>query len=215
MQFRDVSHYVSRTRKRRSLDNDHRVHRHPRVPDWAENGLQGKNFLGNFDEFRAKLLTGKTPPGYTVLVDSLKNQASTPAMRVATKNKESRARAAFGTLHRLQTAVRSCGQKHPQLLLCVSSPPVKQLPGGVSLSPQTAQSRRTQGVKDMTSLLRISDVQDRLCVSRSTVNRLIRERKLECLYVGRSPRIPDDAVEKFIMNLRDKAITIDEDEMTL
>jgi excisionase family DNA binding protein len=69
-------------------------------------------------------------------------------------------------------------------------------------------------VKAMTTLLRISDVEKRLCVSRSTVNRLIRDRKLECVYVGRSPRIPDDAVEQFIRSIRDNAITIDEDETT-
>jgi excisionase family DNA binding protein len=54
----------------------------------------------------------------------------------------------------------------------------------------------------MTSLLSISDVQDRLCVSRSTVNRLIRDQKLECVHLGRSPRIPDDSVEKLIRELR-------------
>jgi excisionase family DNA binding protein len=54
----------------------------------------------------------------------------------------------------------------------------------------------------MTVLLRISDVEERLCVSRSTVNRLIRDQKLECVHLGRSPRIPDDSVEKFIRELR-------------
>jgi excisionase family DNA binding protein len=54
----------------------------------------------------------------------------------------------------------------------------------------------------MTSLLRISDVQDRLRVSRSTVNRLIRDHKLECVHLGSSPRIPDDSVERLIRELR-------------
>lgn len=202
MQFRDVSHYVSRTRKRRSLDIDHGVHSHFGIPDCFEYGLWSKNFLTNFDEYRAKLLTGKTPPGYTVLVDSLKNLASTPAMRVATKNKGSRTAVAFVPQNRPQKTGESCGQKHPQLLRCVSSPPVKHLPGHVSHSPQTAQSRRTQEVKDMTSLLRISDVQDRLCVSRSTVYRLIRDQKIECVHLGSSLRIPDDSVEALIRELR-------------
>jgi hypothetical protein len=44
------------------------------------------------------------------------------------------------------------------------------------------------------------------------VNRLIHDRKLECVYIGRNPRIPDDAVERFIKQLRDGTFDRDENE---
>lgn len=71
-----------------------------------------------------------------------------------------------------------------------------------TLSLTTAASRGIWEVRAMTSLLRISDAQERLAASRSTVYRLIRDQKLECVYMGSSPRIPDDSLERFIGELR-------------
>jgi excisionase family DNA binding protein len=67
----------------------------------------------------------------------------------------------------------------------------------------------------MTTLLRISDAQERLAVSRSTVYRLIRDRKLECLYLGGSPRIPDDSLERLIGELRGQHATNQNGEAAL
>lgn len=72
----------------------------------------------------------------------------------------------------------------------------------VTLALTAAPCRGPGEVKAMTSLLRISDAQDRLAASRSTVYRLIRDRKLECVYLGTSPRITDESIERFIDELR-------------
>lgn len=72
----------------------------------------------------------------------------------------------------------------------------------VTLALTAAPCRGLGEVKAMTSLLRISDVQTRLAASRSTVYRLIRDRKLECVYLGTSPRITDESIERFIDELR-------------
>jgi excisionase family DNA binding protein len=79
------------------------------------------------------------------------------------------------------------------------------LPATLSLT--TAASREIWEVRAMTSLLRISDAQERLAASRSTVYRLIRDRKLECVYLGSSPRIPDDSLERLIDDLRGQHAT--------
>jgi excisionase family DNA binding protein len=72
----------------------------------------------------------------------------------------------------------------------------------VTLALTAAPCRGPGEVKAMTSLLRISDVQTRLAASRSTVYRLIRDLKLECVYLGSSPRIPEDSLERLIGELR-------------
>lgn len=72
----------------------------------------------------------------------------------------------------------------------------------VTLALTAAPCRGPGEVKAMTSLLRISDAQTRLAASRSTVYRLIRDRKLECVYLGTSPRITDESIERFIDELR-------------
>lgn len=72
----------------------------------------------------------------------------------------------------------------------------------VTLALTATPCRGPGEVKAMTSLLRISDVQTRLAASRSTVYRLIRDRKLECVYLGTSPRITDESIERFIDELR-------------
>ncbi len=71
-----------------------------------------------------------------------------------------------------------------------------------TLALTAAPCRGLGEVKAMTSLLRISDAQTRLAASRSTVYRLIRDRKLECVYLGTSPRITDESIERFIDELR-------------
>ncbi len=76
-----------------------------------------------------------------------------------------------------------------------------------TLSLTTATSRGIWEVRAMTSLLRISDAQERLAASRSTVYRLIRNQKLECVYLGSSPRIPDDSLERLIGELRGQHVT--------
>jgi excisionase family DNA binding protein len=74
------------------------------------------------------------------------------------------------------------------------------LPATLSLT--TAASSGIWEVRAMTTLLRISDAQERLAASRSTVYRLIRDQKLECVYLGTSPRITDESIERLIDELR-------------
>jgi len=76
-----------------------------------------------------------------------------------------------------------------------------------TLSLTTATSGGFWEVRAMTTLLRISDAQDRLAASRSTVYRLIRNQKLECVYLGSSPRIPEDSLERLIGELRGQHVT--------
>jgi excisionase family DNA binding protein len=55
----------------------------------------------------------------------------------------------------------------------------------------------------MTALLRISDVEQRLAMGRSSVYRLIEAGVIERVYVGSSPRIVDESVELYIQKLRE------------
>jgi excisionase family DNA binding protein len=202
MQFCDVSHYVSRTNQHRQRGAGIAALRRPRTPTVTEFALESKNSLSNSDQFCAKLLTGKRHRGYEALVDSTVFCASMPTLWVVTKHKGGERGDTFTAQFLPQNNGENCGQISTYLLRCVSHRRLKHPPVCVSLSPNAAHRRRTQEVKAMTTLLSISGVQDRLCVSRSTVNRLIRDRKLECVYIGRSPRIPDDSVEKLISELR-------------
>lgn len=214
MRFRDVSHNVSRTDQHRPGDTVLVALTRERTPTGTEFAPERKNSLSNSDQFCAKLLTGRRPPGYGALVDSFNFCESIPTLWVGNKYKGGMRGDSFTAQFLPRNTAENCGQIGTYLLRCVSHLQPQHPPGCVSLSPNAAHRRRTQEVKAMTTLLRISDVEKRLCVSRSTVNRLIRDRKLECVYVGRSPRIPDDAVEQFIRSIRDNAITIDEDETT-
>lgn len=212
MQFRDVSHDVSRTDLHRRRDAGLVALRRPRKPPVTEFTPESKNSLSNSDQFCAKLLTGKRHRGHAALVDSLSFCASMPTLWDVTKDKGSERGGIFTAQFLPKNDGENCGQIGTYLLRCVSQLRPQHPPVCVSLSPNAAHSRRTQEVKAITSLLSISGVQDRLCVSRSTVNRLIRDRKLECVYIGRSPRIPDDAVERLISKLRDGTLDLDENE---
>jgi excisionase family DNA binding protein len=202
MHFGDVSHYVSRTNQHRRIGADLDALTKPRMPTVTEFAAESKNSLSNSDQFCSKLLTGTRPPGYGTLIDSLEKLTSIPTMWVAFKNLGSERDGTFTPQFLAKNTAENCGQIGTFLLRCVSHKRLKHPTGCVSLSPNAAYRRRTQGVKAMTALLRISDVEKRLCVSRSTVNRLIRDQKLECVHLGRSLRIPDDSVEKLIRELR-------------
>jgi excisionase family DNA binding protein len=212
MQFRDVSHYVSHPDQHRRRGTGLAALRRPRMPTVTEFAPESKKSVGNFGQVYAKLLTGKRHRGYEALVDSAVFCASMPTLWVVTKHKGGERGDTFTAQFLPQNNGKNCGQIGIYLLRCVSHKPLKHPTGCVSLSPNAAYRRRTQEVKAMTTLLSISGVQDRLCVSRSTVNRLIRDRQLECVYIGRSPRIPDDAVERLINKLRDGAVDLDENE---
>lgn len=213
MQFRDVSHYVSRTDQHRRRGAGLVALTRQAMPSATEFGLQSKNSLSNSDQFCAKLLTGKRHRGYEALLDSLIDCASMPTLWVVTKDMGSERGGRFTAQSPSQKAEENCGQISTNLLRCVSHKRRKHPSGCVSLSPNAAYRRRTQEVKAMTTLLRISDAQDRLRVSRSTVNRLIRDQKLECIHLGSSPRIPDDSVEKLISELRTKGPDIHDGEI--
>ena len=212
MHFRDVSHYVSRTNQN-CIRNTACV-APARARLWAvpELAHERKISLSNSDQFCAKLLTGRRPPGYGTLIDSLSFRVSIPTLWVVNKYKGGKRGDCFTAQFLLKNAGENCGQIHPQLLRCVSYLRLNHplvMCHYLQTRPIAAGHRRW---KAMTVLLRISDVQDRLCVSRSTVNRLIHDRKLECVYIGRNPRIPDDAVERFIKQLRDGTFDRDENE---
>ena len=215
MPLRDVSHYVSRTDQHRQRGAGIAALRRPRTPTVTEFAPESKNSLSNSDKICAKLLTGKRHRGYEALVDSADFCASMPTLWVVTKHKVGERGGIFTAQFRPKIDSENCGQISTYLLRCVSHRRLKHPPVCVSLSPNAAHSRRTQEVKAMTTLLSISGVQDRLCVSRSTVNRLIRDRKLECVYIDRSPRIPDDAVERLIASLRDTSLHLNETEVGL
>ncbi len=215
MQFRDVSHYVSRTDQHRRRGADFIALMAQRERTATEFAPESKNPLSNSVQFCAKLLTGQRHRGHEALVDSPVFCASMPTLWDVTQYKRSERRDTFNAPFLPQYTGENCGQIGTFLLRCVSQLRPQHPPCCVSLSPNTAHRRRTQEVKAMTSLLCISDVQVRLCVSRSTVNRLIRDRKLECVYIGRSPRIPDDAVERLIAGLRDTSLHLNETEVEL
>lgn len=202
MQFRDVSHYVGRTDQHSRRGAGLVALRRPRKPTATEFALESKNSLSNSDQFCAKLLTGTRPPGYEALIDSLSFCVSMPTLWVVNNDKGRDRGDSFTAQFLAKNAGENCGQIRPQLLRCVSQlRPTHPLVmcHYLQTRPIAAGHRRW---KAMTVLLRISDVQDRLCVSRSTVNRLIRDQKLECVHLGRSRRIPDDSVEKLIHELR-------------
>jgi len=202
MHFRDVSHYVSR------INHQHRsapalaAPARLRVLTITELALQDGNSLSNSDQFCVKLLTGTGPPGYGALVDSLNFCASIPTLWVGNKYKGGKRGDSFAAQFLPKNTAQNCGQIGTFLLRCVShfrpNHPLVVC-HYLQTRPIAAGHRRW---KAMTVLLRISDVEERLCVSRSTVNRLIRDQKLECVHLGRSPRIPDDSVEKLIRELR-------------
>ena len=202
MQFSDVSHYVSRTDQ--FLRRGTACVAPARARLWAvpELAHERKISLSNSDQFCAKLLTGRRPPGYGTLIDSLSFRVSIPTLWVVNKYKGGKRGDSFTAQFLPKNTAESCGQIHPQLLRCVSH----FRPNHPLVMCHYLQTRLIAAGhrrwKAMTSLLSISDVQDRLCVSRSTVNRLIRDQKLECVHLGRSPRIPDDSVEKLIRELR-------------
>lgn len=212
MQLRDVSHYVSRTDQHRPGDTVLVALTRQSTPTGKEFAPARKNSLSNSDQFCAKLLTGTRPPGYAALVDSLNFCASIPTLWVGNKYKGGKRGDSFTAQLLPKNTAENCGQISTFLLRCVS----QYRPNHplvvchyLQTRPIAAGHRRW---KDMTVLLRISDVQDRLCVSRSTVNRLIRNQKLECVYIGRSPRIPDDAIELLISKLRDGTLDLDQNE---
>jgi excisionase family DNA binding protein len=212
MHFRDVSHYVSRTDQHRRGGAVFFSRTRPRMPKATEFAPDSNNSLSNSNQFCAKLLTGTRPPGYGALVDSLIFGASMPALWVGNKYKGGKRGDSFTAQFQPKNTAENCGQIRPQLLRCVSrfrpNHPLVMC-HYLQTRPIAAGHRRW---KAMTTLLSISGVQDRLCVSRSTVNRLIRDRKLECVYIGRNPRIPDDAVERFIKQLRDGTFDRDKNE---
>ena len=212
MQFRDVSHYVSRTDQHRQRGAGIAALRRPRTPTVTEFAPESKNSLSNSDQSCTKLLTGKRLRGYEALVYSTVFCVSMTTLWVVNNGKGRDSSDSFTAQILAKNAGENCGQIRPQLLRCVSQlRPAQPLVmcHYLQTRPIAAGHRRW---KAMTALLRISDVQNRLCVSRSTVNRLIRDRKLECVYIGRSPRIPDDAVERLINKLRDGAVDLDENE---
>lgn len=57
----------------------------------------------------------------------------------------------------------------------------------------------------MNTLLSISEAQQRLSVSRSTINRLISKGEITCIHIGRSVRIPAEDIEAFVQRLRSAA----------
>jgi len=202
MHFRDVSHYVSRT-DQNCRRNTARV-APARARLWAVPALahERKISLSNSDQFCAKLLTGRRPPGYGTLIDSLSFRVSIPTLWVGNKYKGGKRGDSFTVQFLPKNTAENCGQIGTCLLRCVShyrpNHPLVVC-HYLQTRPIAAGHRRWEA---MTVLLRISDVEERLCVSRSTVNRLIRDQKLECVHLGRSPRIPDDSVEKLIRELR-------------
>ena len=212
MHFRDVSHYVSRANQHHRSATALIAPARPRVLTIRKIALEGGNSLPNSDQFCAKLLTGTRPPGYGEPLDSLIFGASMPTLWVGNKYKGGKRGDSFTAQFQPKNTAENCGQIRPQLLRSVShfrpNHPMVMC-HYLQTRPIAAGHRRW---KAMTSLLSISDVQDRLCVSRSTVNRLIHDRKLECVYIGRNPRIPDDAVERFIKQLRDGTFDRDENE---
>lgn len=212
MQFRDVSHYVSHTDQYRQCGTAGSSCMRGWNPTGTKSSEKCKNSLSNSDQFCAKLLTGKRHKGYGALVDSMGFCASIPRLWDVTKDKGSARGRIFTAQVLPQYTGENCGQIGTFLLRCVSHKRLKHHSIYVSLSPNAAHRRRTQEVKDMTTLLSISGVQERLSVSRSTVNRLIRDRKLEFVYIGRSPRIPDEAVERFIRKLREGTIDLNENK---
>jgi excisionase family DNA binding protein len=54
----------------------------------------------------------------------------------------------------------------------------------------------------MTALISISDVQQLLDVSRSTVNRLLDRGELRRVHIGRAVRIPAEDVDAFVHRLQ-------------
>ena len=212
MQFRYVSHYVSRTDKQHRSTTALVAPERPRVLTIRELALEDGNSLSNSDQFCAKLLTGTRPTGDGALLDSLSFCASMRTLWVVNNDKGGDRGDSFTAQFLAKNTGQNCGQTRPQLLRCVSHKR-PQYPlvmcHYLQTRPIAAGHRRW---KAMTSLLSISDVQDRLCVSRSTVNRLIHDRKLECVYIGRNPRIPDDAVERFINKLRVGILDLNENE---
>jgi excisionase family DNA binding protein len=212
MQFSDVSHYVSRTDKQHRSTTALVAPERPRVLTIRELALEDGNSLSNSNQFCAKLLTGTRPPGYGALLDSLSFCASMPTLWVVNKNKCGERCDGFTAQFLLKNAGENCGQIGTSLLRCVSHKRLKHPPVVCHYLLTRLIAAGHGRWEAMTSLLSISDVQDRLCVSRSTVNRLIRDQKLECVYIGRSPRIPDDAVERLISKLRDGTLELDENE---
>ena len=202
MHFRDVSHYVSRTNQQHKSATALVALARPWKHSVTEFAPKSKNSLSNSDQFCSKLLTGTRPPGYGALVDSFNFRASIPTLWDGNKYKGGKRGDSFTAQFLPQNTAENCGQIGTFLLRCVSqlrpSRPLVMC-HYLQARPIAAGHRRW---KAMTVLLRISDVEERLCVSRSTVNRLIRDQKLECVHLGRSPRIPDDSVEKFIRELR-------------
>jgi hypothetical protein len=202
MQFSDVSHYVSRTDQQLGIATAVDASARPRVLMIRELDLEDGNSISNSDQFCVKLLTGTRPPGYGALVDSLNFCASIPTLWVGNKYKGGKRGDSFTAKFLPRNTAENCGQIRPQLLRCVSHfRPNHPLVVCHYLQTRLIAAGHRRW-KAMTSLLSISDVQDRLCVSRSTVNRLIRDQKLECVHLGRSPRIPDDSVERLIRELR-------------
>lgn len=197
-----VSHDVSHTRRKpthfaiQTAKSDCLVFRHLRSTHLQSTGLS------NSENFCDELLTGLSSRVYFSRVDASRRQSRTGNSPCSSQVKATRAyrckNQPFCVVHRLE----NCPQIHSQLLRCVAKRRFRDPHGLVSLSPHAAHSRRTKEVKAMTSLLRISDVEKRLCVSRSTVNRLIRKQKIECVYIGSSPRIVDESIERFIEELR-------------
>jgi len=54
----------------------------------------------------------------------------------------------------------------------------------------------------MSTLISISEVQQMLKVSRSTVIRLIERGEIRCVHIGRAVRIPSEDVDAFVQRLR-------------
>lgn len=197
-----VSHDVSHTRRKQThaavqtSKSDCFVFRHFQSTHLQSTGLS------NSENFCDELLTGLSSRVYFSLVDAPRRQSRPGGSSYSAQVKATRAYRRNNQHFCVAYGLENCPQIHSQLLRCVSKHRFRDPRGLVSLSPHAAHSRRTREVKTMTSLLRISDVEKRLCVSRSTVNRLIRKRKLECVYIGSSPRIVEESIEQFIEELR-------------
>jgi len=64
--------------------------------------------------------------------------------------------------------------------------------------PETLGANKNLKALAMTQLLKFEDVQARLQLSRSTINRLIKQGLIERIYVLGAPRFADTEVERFI-----------------
>lgn len=72
----------------------------------------------------------------------------------------------------------------------------------MALTPTVrAGSSRKGELMESKLLLKVAETGERLNVSRATVYNLIRDNKLDSVKVGRSRRVPVEAVERYVASL--------------